>query len=242
MSNEKAAEDIFGDVNSGNMVSHNVDVSLKKTDPGWNDYVMSFFTEDEVIEGMPKVAGLRRVSELIMGPPIFSGPTQVFPSNEIDAPGRATVVFTVQFKHATYTDVADSWLGNTDDNFVIYNTAMASTRAEARALRKALGLHKAAYEEITKKDPSNVVRDSISKTTSTKTTSGETLEGLASSNQMSFINKLVVRANVDLDSVFIEFAVNPQRITKQEASNIIDTLNSYINGSLPIPENLRRVV
>jgi len=242
MSKEKAAEDIFGDVNSGNMVSHNADVSLNKTDPGWNDYVMSLFNEDEVIEGMPKVAGLRRVAELIMGPPLFSGPTQVFPSNEIDSPGRSTVVFTVQFQHASYADVADSWMGNTDDNFVIYNTAMASTRAEARALRKALGLHKASYEEITKKDPSSVVKEAITKTSSAKPTSGESLEGLASSNQLGFISKLVTRANVDLDSMTIEFAVNPQRITKQEASNMIDTLNAYINGSLPIPENFRRVV
>ena len=49
------------------------------TDPKWNDYVMSMFTEKEMYNGNPLVNGLRRVAEVVLGPIVYSGPTPVFP-------------------------------------------------------------------------------------------------------------------------------------------------------------------
>lgn len=215
---------------------------LQPHDVGWNDYVMSLFTEDELIDGMPKVAGLRRVAEKLFGPPVFSGPVQVFPCQESDGVGRATVLFKVQFLHATYCDVADSWEGNTDDAFVVYAVAMASTRAEGRALRKALRLSTAAFEEITSKDTSAITRQLASRKEAEKPTSGEQLEGGASTRQLDFISKLVDRANIDLEKFVVNVlggSVN-SRLTKQQATVAIDTLNAYINGSLELPENIRK--
>ena len=38
------------------------------TSPEWNDYVMALFEENELIEGRPIAAGLRRISEMVLGP------------------------------------------------------------------------------------------------------------------------------------------------------------------------------
>ena len=54
------------------------------TSPEWNGYVMGMFTEKELYDGNPLVAGLRRVAELVIGPIVFSGPTQVFPPQRDD--------------------------------------------------------------------------------------------------------------------------------------------------------------
>ena len=126
--------------------------------PTWTDEVMLLFANDELIDGNPTVAGLRRVAEIVIGPIISSRPTQVFPVNG-DGPGRATVSYTVTFHdHSSpmgvleFGDVADVWIGNSDPLFVGFAVAAAATRAEGRALRKALKLKKVAAEELTKVD------------------------------------------------------------------------------------------
>ena len=65
--------------------------------PEWNDYVMSHFQDNELIDGNPLTAGLRRVSELLIGVIVDSKPTQIFPVQG-DGVGRATVAYEVTFK------------------------------------------------------------------------------------------------------------------------------------------------
>ena len=65
--------------------------------PEWHDYAMTLFQEDELMNGHPLVNGLRRVSELVLGPMSFSGPTWVKPTDRDDHHGRATVIFTIEF-------------------------------------------------------------------------------------------------------------------------------------------------
>ena len=126
----------------------------------WNGYVMSMFFDNELIEGNPICAGLRRVAELVLGPIIQSGPTQVIAATDADGPGRATVVFEIIFASGyTVSEVADVWHGNTDDLFCAHPVATASTRAEGRALRKALKLRCLAAEELAKKDIASIVKE-----------------------------------------------------------------------------------
>lgn len=130
--------------------------------PEWNDYVMKFFTEKELIDGNPLTAGLRRVAELLIGEIISSKPVNVHRVETGDPIGKTTVTYEVQFLVRngdkeyikTYADVADVWAGNTDDLFAVHAPATASTKAEGRALRKALKLRVVAAEELCKKDVS----------------------------------------------------------------------------------------
>ena len=157
-STKEEKEEIFMDaVIEEKSVEDNAKEDIGRLSPEWNDYVMSLFTEEElgdVDSGKPKplVSGLRRVARMLLGKTTFSGPTQVFPATDESGPGRATVVYTVIFENGeTYVEVADCWHGNTDDVVLVYPVASASTRAESRALRKALGLRTVAFEEITSK-------------------------------------------------------------------------------------------
>ena len=125
----------------------------KTTDPEWNDYVLSLFDKSEMYDGRPLCHGLRRVAELLFGNIMVSRPVKVFPPQDDNGVGRATVIWEVVFENGSaFSDVADCWEGNTDDTFCAFNTATAATRAEGRALRKALRLKTVAAEEMTKKN------------------------------------------------------------------------------------------
>jgi hypothetical protein len=240
-------EGLFDDVEELETVS-NVDTGVKNVvledaphilSPEWHDYAMSLFNEDELVDGHPLVAGLRRVSELVIGQVLFSGPTQVFPVQRDDHHGRATVVFTVKFANgSTYSEVADSWEGNTDDMFCAYAVAIASTRAEARALRKALKIKGVAAEELTKKDTAKIVRQ----ISSVKESSGGDYDDQSrmSDAQYNFIDIKCKQLNIDGQKMFKEIfnADHNKKVSKKIASDIIDTLNNYQRDKSSIPESV----
>jgi hypothetical protein len=204
----------------------------------WHDYAMSLFHEHELIDGHPLVAGLRRVAELVLGTIVFSGPTQVFPVQREDHHGRATVIFTVEFANGIkYAEVADSWEGNTDDMFCAFAVAIASTRAEARALRKALKIRGVAAEELTKKDTAKIVRE-ISNTKASS--EGEYNEqNRMSDAQYNFIDVKCKQLNINGQKLFKNFNVDSGRkVSKKVASDLIDALNDYQRDKNSIPQEL----
>jgi len=205
----------------------------------WHEYAMNLFDETELVDGHPLVSGLRRVAELVLGPIVFSGPTQVFPVQRDDHHGRATVVFTVEFANGMkYSEVADCWEGNTDDSFCAYAVAIASTRAEARALRKALKIRGVAAEELTKKDTAKIVRE----ISSTKTTSDGDYDdqGRMSDAQLNFIDIKCKQLNIDGNKLLKEDfnCTLSKKISKKIASDIIDKLNDYQRDKSSIPQSL----
>ncbi len=120
-----------------------------RTDPAWHDFVMSKFMNDEMMDNSPSADGLRRVAELLLGEITSSITTVVEAAGERNG-NRATVVVNVTFEDGkTYSGAADSAPDNTDDVFRRYPTAIAETRAEGRALRKALKLRKVVSAEET---------------------------------------------------------------------------------------------
>jgi hypothetical protein len=206
--------------------------------PEWHDYAMTLFTESEMVDGHPLVAGLRRVAELVLGPIMFSGPTQVFPVQREDHHGRATVIFSVEFANGMrYAEVADSWEGNTDDMFCAFAVAIASTRAEARALRKALKIKGVAAEELTKKDTAKIVRD----ISSTKNASEGEYDDQSrmSDAQYNFIDVKCKQLNIDGEKLFTRFSVDSgKKVSKKIASEIIDSLNDYQRDKSSIPQDI----
>lgn len=242
-----ATEDLFEGVEELKTPS-NTDTSVKNVileeapsmlSPEWHDYAMTLFSEDELVNGHPLVNGLRRVAELVLGPMTFSGPTWVKPTERDDHHGRATVVFTVEFASGLRcAEVADSWEGNTDDTFCAFAVAIASTRAEARALRKVLKIKGVAAEELTKKDTAKIVRDLSKQTASTSSDYND--EGRMSDAQCNFIDIKCKQLNLDGAKLFKEvFNVDQNRkISKKVASEIIDRLNEYQRDKSSIPEGI----
>ena len=207
----------------------------------WHDYVMSHFKNNELIDGNPTCAGLRRVSEILLGEIMFSGPTQIFPATDANGPGRATVVFTVEFNwmnsgmSKSFAEVADVWHGNTDDLFCAHPVATASTRAEGRALRKALKVRVLAAEELAKKDIVNVVQQSIS-------TSGEyNPDDRISPQQITFIDNKCRQLDINVVE-FINIGSENYRsvndVKRDSAKKMIRVLNEYQNQKTPTPEHV----
>jgi|TARA_R110002051_G_scaffold231183_4_gene293152 hypothetical protein len=246
MSNKEQGKDMFETVelqtpsNTDTSVTDVIDGDTPlMTSPDWNDYVLGLFEDKELIDGNPLVAGLRRVAELVLGPIVYSGPSQVFPVTTDSGPGRATVVFSVEFENGTrYSDVADCWEGNTDDMFCAYAVATASTRAEGRALRKALRLKGVAAEEITKKDTAKIVREASSKKASSDGDYDD--ESRMSDAQFNFIDVKCRQLNVNGKSLFKDgFGVEVNRkVSKRIASDIIDQLNEYQRDKSSIKQEL----
>ena len=214
------------------------------TSPEWHDYVMQFFQPNELVEGNPITAGLRRVAELLLGDIMESGPINVVAPSNDDGPGRATVVYKVVFnwmnsgQMRTYADTADVWHGNTDDLFCAHPVATASTRAEGRALRKALKIRALAAEELSKKDIVSIVKQR----TAPKTTDGDwNPEDRISSQQIGFIDNKCKQLDISV-SGFINSGKNSysriDSITKNTASEMIKQLNKYQNGDTSVPEEI----
>lgn len=121
------------------------------TDPEWHNYVMSQFTEEELNDGRPNVDGLRRVAQLLIGRIIYSAPTTLqLPMKENSY--RSTVEHKIVFHghdgwDYTFVDVSDVSMYNTPREYANHAPATAATKAESRALRKALNLRKIISDE-----------------------------------------------------------------------------------------------
>tara|TARA_R100000008_G_scaffold47035_1_gene27811 strand:+ start:13609 stop:14367 length:759 start_codon:yes stop_codon:yes gene_type:complete len=209
----------------------------------WNDYVMSKFHKGELFDGNPTCAGLRRVAEELLGTIVVSRPSQVWPATDPDGPGRATVVFEVVVdwmdsgQLRTFSDVADVWHGNTDDLFCAHPVATASTRAEGRALRKALKVKCLAAEELAKKDVASIVRQTVQ-----KPTDGEWKENdPISTPQINFIDAKCKQLDIDA-MAFINSGEGAyesiKEVTKDTASKMLGLLNEYQTKTKDIPENI----
>tara|TARA_R100001163_G_C5060178_1_gene196946 strand:- start:1651 stop:2418 length:768 start_codon:yes stop_codon:yes gene_type:complete len=211
----------------------------------WNDHVMSHFRKDELIDGNPICAGLRRVAAILLGDVIESGPDQIFPATDPNGPGRATVVYSVAINWMNsgqvrvFKEVADVWHGNTDDLFCAHPVATASTRAEGRALRKALGVRCLAAEELARKDIVSIVKQSVQKD---NPTDGEWDEdALISSSQINFVDNKCRQLDVNVMAFVNMGELDYEKIDdveKKKASAMLGVLNKYQTKQTPIPEEV----
>ena len=210
------------------------------TSPEWSDYVMSFFQSNELIDGNPICAGLRRVAEQLLGTIVESGPEQIFPATDSGKPGRATVLYKVVIdwmdtgELRIFKEVADVWHGNTDDLFCAHPVATASTRAEGRALRKALKIRALAAEELAKKDIVEIVQQTVSNVDWNP-------DDLISNQQSGFIDTKCRQLNIDvmkfINSGNKNYATIDE-ITKSTAQKMIKQLNVYQTNNESIPNTM----
>mgnify|MGYP000344935274 FL=1 len=240
-------DDLFEDVELA--TPSNTDTSLKDviddgspnpTDPTWNDHVLGFFEDNEMFDGRPLCAGLRRVAELLLGRIMSSRPTQIFAPNSGDEIGRATVVWEVVFQDGSvFSDVADAWEGNTDDMFQVFVTATAATRAEGRALRKALRLKTVAAEEMTTKDTAKIAKD-ISKKKGLDVGGEYDSSGTITDPQARFIDSKCKQLDIDAKIFFKEVlnVIKVNKATKKQASDAIEKLNEYQQKKDSVPSDI----
>jgi hypothetical protein len=207
--------------------------------PEWNDYVLQFFTDKELIDGNPLTAGLRRVAEMLIGEIISSKPVDVQRIETGDPIGKTTVTYEVQFlvKNGdreyvkTYADVSDVWAGNTDDLFAVHAPATASTKAEGRALRKALKLRVVAAEELCKKDVSQYLSQQSSQ-----------LEERIKPEQVKYVDINCKKLDIDV----IKFINSGEKVynsvyevKRDTAAKMIEMINKIKRGDQKLNEDIK---
>jgi hypothetical protein len=211
----------------------------KITDLEWTDYVLGLLSDDEKIMGNPTTDGLRRVFELAMEARIISSTSQIVQSPSPENEKRATVCHSLTFRLnpgiadpeglnlLTVDGSADVYWGNCDKIFRNHPVAVAETRAEGRALRRALRLKKVvAAEELAES-----VEDNVDGLTVTK----------ISSNQINFIDVIAKRLNINVTKLFDELDITYDsiyNIKHEHAVSSVQKLNHYQQNMSNIPEQL----
>lgn len=121
--------------------------------PEWNDYVLSLFTNEELVDGNPTVDGLRRVTELVLGK-IVTTRVDIVQSPTMSNGYCCVLKYKIDIitddenqNTLSYEAAADCSASNCDARFAVFATAVAETRAEGRVLRKALRLRKVIAAE-----------------------------------------------------------------------------------------------
>jgi hypothetical protein len=189
-------------------------------DEGWEDYVMSQFTEKELYNAKyPKLNGLRRVGLKLLGRVIKSYPVKI--ERNWDGTGSACCIYEIEFENGiTYSAVGDASPYNMDDVYNIYPSLIAENRAEARTYRKALLLSVVAAEEV---------KENKESFTSVLSSTGEyNDEDPMSTQQETIIKTKCKQLNLDYES-FIKDS-NLVKPTRKDAIELINKLNNIQQG------------
>lgn len=211
---------------------------ISPTDPNWKDFIMGLFDpKDEVFNGCPTVDGLRRITELVIGPIIESNAKVIqSPNKANDYHAVVEHEVVVLRKHhledgelpyqQIATEVADVRTDENDNMFSKYSAAYASTRAEGRALRKLLRLRKiVAVEEM---DGNNRFDGTMN------------IDATMTATQCMTINLIAKRNNVNTwdmikDTLSSQKIKQARDIPYSDAKDIIGYLNEVDRGTETLP-------
>ena len=208
-------------------------------DISWTDYVLGLLSEDEKIADNPTTDGLRRVFEIALDCYVTEARTEVVQTPDPNNEKRATVVHTLSYvlknldsesedlKYRSVSGAADVYWGNCDKIYRNHPVAVAETRAEGRALRRALKLRKVvAAEEIAKDIDDHPDADSVNKITN---------------NQVNFIDTLASRLSINVIKLLENNNLETKNIyglSHDDAVSIIRVLSGYQQNMQNIPESL----
>jgi hypothetical protein len=211
----------------------------KMTDLEWTDYVLSLLSDDEKINGNPTTDGLRRIFEIALSCRVVVSSSNVVQAPDPNNEKRATVVHTLCYhlndstpetshlNMITVDGAADVYWGNCDKVYRNHPVAVAETRAEGRALRRALKLRKVvAAEELAKDIEDNPDNNSVSK---------------ISNQQINFIDIMSQRLNIDTAALLKNNALNIDNIysiSHDDAVNVIRLLSKYQQNIADIPVDI----
>jgi hypothetical protein len=206
----------------------------------WSDYVMSLFDESELVDGNPNIIGLRRIAHLLIGPIVKSVPKDaqmtVTPNSRLGFTGVCSWEITISpwdsNKDITYGGSADAGSHNVDDKFALYPVAMAEVRAEARALKRVLGINSVSEEEL-----SNKTLDDLP-TLKFGDYNGEedNINKKISETQIKIIKKIADKMNINVEK-FINMGKNDYKdikeIAHETAIKMVGDLNKWQNATDP---------
>lgn len=218
------------------LIEENKKSDISPCDVEWTDHVLGFLNDDEKIAGNPTTDGLRRIFEKVLNCRLIGSTSTVSQSPSIDNERRATVVHSLTYRlnpqspdpegiNTLTTDgSADVYWGNCDKIYRNHPVAVAETRAEGRALRRALKLRKVvAAEEIAKDiDTEHLEQNNLNK---------------INNSQINFFDVFGQRLNISIPKLLNSINIDYKTIydiSYDDAVKTITQLSSYQqNGSIP---------
>ena len=207
-------------------------------DIDWTEYVLGLLSDDEKIKGNPTTDGLGRIFEIALNCSVIGADSEVVQAPSPDNEKRATVTHKLTFvlndvsvpeesKYRSVSGAADVYWGNCDKIYRNHPVAVAETRAEGRALRRALKLRKViAAEEMAEEIDDHPDANSVNKITN---------------NQINFIDVIAQRINIDVKKLLQSNNLDHENLYNlhhEDAVNIIRLLSRYQQSVSDIPENI----
>lgn len=196
--------------------------------PEWTPYVLGLLTSTEKINNHPKTDGLRRVAHMLLSD--FSSETDVIDTPTVHNNYRATVRVRLMFRHGLCIDgVADVYGGNTDPAYARYAVATAETRAEGRALRRALKLIGVIAAEESSPDID----------IQTEERSKEPINN----SMLTSLKLMAERANVDLHKLAVFMGYNIDDLTQLKHGDgirIADKIAVYVRNDEETPNEIKK--
>ena len=207
-------------------------------DIDWTEYVLGLLSDDEKIKGNPTTDGLRRIFEIALNCSVIGADSEVVQAPSPDNEKRDTVTHKLTFvlndvsvpeesKYRSVSGAADVYWGNCDKIYRNHPVAVAETRAEGRALRRALKLRKViAAEEMAEEIDDHPDANSVNKITN---------------NQINFIDVIAQRINIDVKKLLQSNNLDHENLYNlhhEDAVNIIRLLSRYQQSVSDIPENI----
>jgi hypothetical protein len=214
------------------------------TSPKWSDFVMSnFSTGTELINNMPTCDGLRRVFQLLIGPiieciiKVVKVPTTLDPSCTVECV-LSYVDKRLGGQLRVISDVFDVNIHNTPYPWHLPSAATAATKAEARALRKGLGLQKVLSQEEALQGFDQIQVQNISKE------GLDTNRGTITDTSKMVIRTMSNRLGIDITKLLksLDISQSLDMVTQEIAQQIIKELQLYQNKPEDIKADIKNEV
>jgi hypothetical protein len=205
--------------------------------------MMALLKPEEMFNGKPRAVGLRRISQIILGP-IVKTDVQI-PKCELN---HAVVIYTVTYATPngllTATDAAESSDYNTSEYFMAFPVASTTTKASGRAFKSAIGLDVLTAEEMAPEDKNPAQKVQESRRTEKVVAEDIVDMGPISEQQKKAISKLCKMQGIDL-SKFMNLGkgkyTSLDQVPKKAAVGMMELLNRYNNEPADIPETIKIV-
>lgn len=203
---------------------------------GWTEYVLSQLRPNEIIDGAPKVEGLRRICSEVLGP-IISNTVSIGqvpnPQNHYCATMLCTVIVATDEGRLDVTEIGDADKRNTPHPFNLHLSSTAASRAEGKALRKLLRLTGLVVaEEIA---PEGAQAAEVEESTPFACE-------CITATQLTLLDKLCSENNVNvskyLNSGKKQYA-NLSEVTRQTAAEAIEYLHTWAVDEDKIPPGVK---
>lgn len=199
-------------------------------DPEWSEYLLDHLSDNELINGAPTVDGLRRVCEKCFGEILESKSTII----ETPTPdnNRCTICHSLTIRKYRSDSIVkidgcvDVLYHKTPYPFKDHLVATADTRAEGKALRRALKIRVITAEELQNEDEEVTL------------TSDEEIND----QQVLAINQLCKRLDIsvaDLVKAQYDNAKTINEVNNLEARLLISKLSGFQRDSDAVADNLK---